>query len=350
MQELVLASHIVIQCGKVQLKWNALAYVFTEYRRDYRGRVPDLILNIYSELERTLAFKICQYKTFQNKMGRWSGGIFYGENIKGLFLMLNLFGEAKCTKIHDKVFGLLGLSEECCRKQLVIDYSLSPAELGKILLNHQIMGHSVGGCVEVEAWRIRDTFLSLESQPEQSNAFRIPISFEVSPTLEDTTFVSVCCELRGRITSLYGRDAMIRTNEPIPIVPDSTLLREFLRQSAQNTEDNEKTPFITEVGYSCKAHGMLQIGDLVFELNDEEIVVLRQECQQMRVVGFSRDQASRYPRTKTRETSSPALLFLDYPALLTFCELFVHYLSFDSVLQEAKEQKKRIDLFYCPNY
>jgi hypothetical protein len=264
------------------------------------------------------------------------------KKIKGLFLMLMFFGEAACTKIHDKVFSLLGLSEECCRKQLVVDYSVSPTELGKILFNHQISYHDSRGRLKEVAWRLRDTFLSLEPQPKQGNALRTQISFQVSLTLVDTTFVTVVCRPRGRIASLYGLDAMIGMMESVlPTVPDSTLMEEFLQHKSAHHTEKKVTPFITEDGYSCKAYGKLQIGDLVCELNDGELVVLRQERQQMRVVGFQPWDTAVFPRATTSEAVGPKHLFLDYPALLTFCKLFDYELSFNCYPQKIKEWKKR---------
>jgi hypothetical protein len=118
-QEFLSARELVFASGSIMLPWEHVQHIFpTTYgHRDLRNRPPALTL----VNER-------RHHIFRQKHGVRPD----------LYQLIQQFGLLHCSDLRDRVFALSGLFQESSKQAqnvLIVDYSLSPAQLlVKVLL------------------------------------------------------------------------------------------------------------------------------------------------------------------------------------------------------------------------
>ncbi|KAH6717497.1 heterokaryon incompatibility protein-domain-containing protein [Leptodontidium sp. MPI-SDFR-AT-0119] len=128
-QEVVLATKIIIQCGALKITWGVLGRLFAELQRSHMTfRTGEIIC---SSIPARLDQQRFTRKT--NKDG-------------SVLLDLILINEdADCENMRDKVFGLHSLVKGCCKKAVPVDYSKSLIELCDGVLQHDFLAHRCAG-------------------------------------------------------------------------------------------------------------------------------------------------------------------------------------------------------------
>jgi hypothetical protein len=130
-QELVLASEIVVYCGVDKVDWSVFSSVCAQL----------------SELtEPAWAWNIpILHQIRESVPGRL---VHYRHDVRlqfpvtpPLFDLFCTFYEAKCGDIRDKIFGLLSLAELCCKEQVTVDYTKTPLEVCRSALSHHFLCH-----------------------------------------------------------------------------------------------------------------------------------------------------------------------------------------------------------------
>ena len=114
-QEICLAARIVIVCGSNQVPWKHISNL----RKSILNlRAWERISSLEKEYLQSLPARIDQQRESRLK----SGCMLWG--------LLENFQDSLCQDIHDKIYGLLGLSNDCSQS-ILIDYSKSVNELYK---------------------------------------------------------------------------------------------------------------------------------------------------------------------------------------------------------------------------
>lgn len=123
-QEICLASRLVLCCGTSQIPWVYLS----ELRRCRKNVWPRYMSKGEQAFMRSLPARIDQQKGSRNKNSGCS-----------LWALLEAFQSSHCKEIHDKVYGFMGLSTDCGSSGIPIDYSRSVQQLHNdvILFYHQ---------------------------------------------------------------------------------------------------------------------------------------------------------------------------------------------------------------------
>lgn len=90
------------------------------------------------------AFKLCEHR--QNMA---SSGLGYRKG-RPLLELLRIYHGAGCTEIRDKLFGLYGFTESCCRDSVPADYSRSIKDLcNDVLVHHFTSKHVEPGSLNM---------------------------------------------------------------------------------------------------------------------------------------------------------------------------------------------------------
>ncbi|KAK0610783.1 heterokaryon incompatibility protein-domain-containing protein [Immersiella caudata] len=112
-QEICLATRVVIVCGDEQVPWpylsdlrKARTHVWTKYLSDGERAFM-----------RSYPARIDQQRTNRQKNGAV------------LWVLLENFQDSACKDFHDRVYGLLALSTDCGNRGIPVDYSSTPYQL-----------------------------------------------------------------------------------------------------------------------------------------------------------------------------------------------------------------------------
>ncbi|KAK4032414.1 heterokaryon incompatibility protein-domain-containing protein [Parachaetomium inaequale] len=113
-QEICLAQRLIVKCGEGQIPWKYISELRTSRKHIWphylsRGEA--------AFLESTPVRLDRQRRTHQEEGGH------------GLWLLLEAFQDSLCKEIHDKVYGFLGLANDCGERGFPVDYSKSVFEL-----------------------------------------------------------------------------------------------------------------------------------------------------------------------------------------------------------------------------
>lgn len=153
-QEVALASEIVIQCGNDTFPWSHFEQLFKMVGDIVaRGRkissglqgatsLSNLVGNaegFVRTLETcTLARLISDRNLLIAERSKW------GRNdIEHPLLRLCIeFGHARCEDQRDKVFGLREIASKCCQLAAPVDYTLSMAQIAGMILHHHVFEHA----------------------------------------------------------------------------------------------------------------------------------------------------------------------------------------------------------------
>ncbi|KAI9642823.1 hypothetical protein NHQ30_008556 [Ciborinia camelliae] len=134
-QELTLAKEILVQCGESYFEWKDLARCC-----DNLEQISEHWLTIRDKKVYRLVCKVkdsipCRLHR-QRKESRK-----FGEQAHPLLELLFTYSEAQCQDIRDKVFGLHSLAQDCCKREIPVDYGISILEICSGILHPHFCEH-----------------------------------------------------------------------------------------------------------------------------------------------------------------------------------------------------------------
>lgn len=179
-QELVLASDLLVQCGSSTFPWQVFSKVWSQLRHPtYRVRKQYMRTIITS-----IPFIIDTRRNERANSLETEDPI----DDPSLVDLLIQFKNSSCSDIRDRIFGLESLSLGCCRRAVPVDYSLGLVPLcAKLLVHHLTKHSSIDGKetlvttqkvlqaleLEVRSWNecnsLRTGILRLKSVPKLAN-------------------------------------------------------------------------------------------------------------------------------------------------------------------------------------
>ncbi|KAL2060095.1 hypothetical protein VTL71DRAFT_9917 [Oculimacula yallundae] len=141
-QELILGRRLLLKSGHTETDWDIVRLLFDDaysYRDSEdalsaRGLGFAYLLPWASDaVKKTLPLQVNQRRSRMHE-------IYIGENttLVGQFLLYRTF---ECADIKDRIFGLLGISPQCCRESIVVDYSTSNTDLALAVIGHHQERH-----------------------------------------------------------------------------------------------------------------------------------------------------------------------------------------------------------------
>ena len=131
-QELVLATDILLQSGRDTLEWKSMCMFFMQIEKSARARSA---LTTADDIRASIPARI--FRQWRDRQEAMSQNRKIDRNLHDLCLR---YAEANCQDQRDKVFGLLGFAEDCCKEAVPVDYSLSLYEIcGRVLQHHFLM-------------------------------------------------------------------------------------------------------------------------------------------------------------------------------------------------------------------
>jgi hypothetical protein len=132
-QELVLASDLLVQCGSSTFLWQVFSKVWSQLRHPkYRVRTQYMHTIITS-----IPFMIDTRRNERQKSLETEDP----NDSPSLVDLLIQFENSSCSDIRDRIFGLESLSPGCCRRAVPVDYSLGLVPLCAKLLVHHLTEH-----------------------------------------------------------------------------------------------------------------------------------------------------------------------------------------------------------------
>ncbi|KAE9368436.1 HET-domain-containing protein [Stipitochalara longipes BDJ] len=134
-QEVLLASDLVIQCGQLFFQWQEVSNVFHYLRENSTGFCsPEAKHSIVS----SVPFRL-EYWRKEHRMAVFKGT---KNDLVPLHYLVALFKDSLCFDTRDKVFGLRSLSLACCKDFVRPDYSVAYEEVARILMVHHDAAHA----------------------------------------------------------------------------------------------------------------------------------------------------------------------------------------------------------------
>lgn len=118
-QEICLAATVTVMCGSDKIPWAYIAGV----RKDRLHVWAKYLSADEREFMRSYPARIDEQRTNRQRKGAV------------LWTLLETFQDSKCKDFHDNVYGLLALSTDCGSNGIRIDYSVSPWELYRDVLD-----------------------------------------------------------------------------------------------------------------------------------------------------------------------------------------------------------------------
>ncbi|KAH8589510.1 hypothetical protein B0O99DRAFT_553461 [Bisporella sp. PMI_857] len=112
-QEICLASRVVICCGRQQIPWKYIS----ELRKARKHIWPQYHSSGERDFMRSLPARLDQQKE-----ARLNGGCT-------LWTLLENFKDSLCQDVHDKIYGFMGLLTDCGSRGLTIDYAKPVGQL-----------------------------------------------------------------------------------------------------------------------------------------------------------------------------------------------------------------------------
>jgi Heterokaryon incompatibility protein (HET) len=208
-QEIVLASDLLIQCGSLSIPWDTVSGVFSFLR--------DSSLNA-TLLPRTLSTQrdlMNSVPLFINDLRakRLNPEDKYRIPLVDLLLQ---FMSSECHETRDKAFGVLSLCEDCCRKAVPADYAVDIVNLSiKITIHHQSQHSSSDGAQT--ATIARNVFRAMGMLYTHNEDHEIPsvLTFRGG----DTT-IPIDTLYGGRVVWLSAPDNHVKPHIPFPPVLD----------------------------------------------------------------------------------------------------------------------------------
>jgi Heterokaryon incompatibility protein (HET) len=130
-QEALLASQAIVQCGPYWTLWDSLKYVCQSLQSRNRGWNERLVQLKHA----TMTISASRMNVLlAGRPGKLSSNLSY---------LCWLHGKAECENEIDKIFGLWALASDCCQQAVPIDYSASFDRILRKLLTHDIAAHGM---------------------------------------------------------------------------------------------------------------------------------------------------------------------------------------------------------------
>jgi hypothetical protein len=199
-QEVLVASQVIIQCGSVAYNWNRFslflrtAKVHAVIRCNngavprLRGRKPD---EQFSRLLKSHPMSLCRNREIV-------------QNGLPLDYLCKEFSSSECTDRLDKIFGLLALARDCCRQAVPVDYSSSIAELYLRLIFHSHQRHRPLGVDFTRYCEDLHRVLGVSAQDlERANLSYKLLDAETGIQIKDET-INFSGYVQGRIFFISG--------------------------------------------------------------------------------------------------------------------------------------------------
>ncbi|KAN0093987.1 HET domain containing protein [Hyaloscypha variabilis] len=134
-QEVLLASELVIQCGPWSFPWEEVSNVFHYLRENLTGFCsPKPKQSIVS----SVPFRL-EFWRQKRRMAVFAGT---KHDLVPLQYLVALFKDSHCTDARDKVFGLRSLSLACCKDFARPDYSMAYDDVVRPLMVHHDAMHA----------------------------------------------------------------------------------------------------------------------------------------------------------------------------------------------------------------
>jgi hypothetical protein len=343
-QELVLARSIVIQLGSFLLGWEALERFF------YQTRLPlDQIfvrrnaVQTLCGLRNTVPFKIYLQRNEE----------FGAGNSPALFDLFYLHRDSQCLQVQDKLFGLLGMSAECCQLAIRPDYDIPLSTLCRVFLVHHLQQHAghttrnkvphwTCGLHQALALFSVDSLnggrmasgssISIHLYKPSSASFSVPCFFRgpLSRTLSVASSKDISIGSIGDLDSAAANAFLKRTHQAqldrkysdlaalssqcadirelmnsISAPGDNreaSAITQSIRRSLENALESSMHEFVISIGE-------MQAGDLIFDLGDQILFVLRPISSGLKVVGVG--TAFDFSRARVLKFKLPTRQFMN---------------------------------------
>jgi hypothetical protein len=214
-QEVVLATHIIVHCGQLKFTWGVLTKLFAE--------LESICQEMSFGTGNAIRFSVPAMLDHQRLVRKEDQD---GSPILDLMITN---ADAMCVDVRDKVFGVHSLIKPCCRMAVPIDYSKTPIHLCCEILRHDFLCHRSKGFNYVQiTQRLREMFMShlephgghSERQHRQkleeilwamkASEFNTPIDSNLNASSSDISFLRLSGRVKGAITwfgsaSLYSQ-------------------------------------------------------------------------------------------------------------------------------------------------
>ncbi|KAK3385601.1 heterokaryon incompatibility protein-domain-containing protein [Podospora didyma] len=112
-QEICLAQRLIVKCGESHIPWRYISELRTARKHIW----PQYL----SKDERTFIQSVPACIDQQRETRRREGCV--------LWTLLELFRKSHCKEVHDKVYGFIGMSNDCGAQGISVDYSKSVSQV-----------------------------------------------------------------------------------------------------------------------------------------------------------------------------------------------------------------------------
>ncbi|EPE27592.1 hypothetical protein GLAREA_04383 [Glarea lozoyensis ATCC 20868] len=130
LQEILLSSTVMVQCGPYEIPWSTLVHPFL-------SKTPTPVHLIFLRpVQLSVPFALASLSRSRQLHSRDRD-----DKVQDLFSLSYQFRDAKCADTRDTMFGLLGLTNDCCRQACPADYSFTAAEVFSNMMFHHIVCH-----------------------------------------------------------------------------------------------------------------------------------------------------------------------------------------------------------------
>jgi hypothetical protein len=388
-QEVLLASKIVLQSGYRCLDWDAFSRIFVPCRNknvemltrhDFKALILQNDPKVNSTVrEGVLAQLVLQWE--DKSQGSTPSNF-------PLLRLIFQYREARCEDVRDKVFGLLGLAKSCCSTALKVDYSSSLIDLHQEILRHAAKDHNLEDIIEYfKAARDLGRILCVPLDEENGKLYNLGILYPSTTSVDANdgtknpwahstiTFISEPLDPPGSwdaydIESCRRRyyDASTRMRCPKPRdcsiettrkeleainARRKTGIREYsvpydLHEITQNLKDEYEDRILLEAisrvfldsnGMAGVAPEDIRIGDIVCQFPDPQYpLIVRKQLDHYEIIAksancdsllsFTTDPDKRNKLKAYDSQGRPVNFYMDRPLLLYYRGLCVSELNF----------------------
>jgi hypothetical protein len=218
-QEVVLATHIIVHCGQLKFTWGVLTKLFAQ--------LESICQKVSFETGNAIRFSVPAMLDHQRLVRKKDQD---GSPILDLMITN---ADAMCVDNRDKVFGVHSLIKPCCRKAIPIDYSKSPIHLCSEILRHDFFCHRSKGFAYVQTTqRLREMFMNhmdppgryFEREDRQKleetlwamsvSEFSTPFGINLSASSSDISFLRLSGRVKGAITWFGSASLYFQVYQP----------------------------------------------------------------------------------------------------------------------------------------
>ena len=319
----MLARSIVIQLGSFLLGWEALEQFF------FQSRLPEdqILVKFRGDAVQTLSGlrNSVPFKIYQQRNDHFGAG-----TNTALFDLFYLHRDAQCLQVQDNLFGLLGMSAECCQLAILPDYDIPLSTFCRVFLVHHLERHAgYTTRYKVPHWTCglhqalmlfsvdslngdrmaSGSSISMHLYKPSSASFGVPCFFRgpLSRTLSVTPNKHISIGSIGDLDSAAVNASLKRAHQTqlgrkcpdiAALSSQYTDIRELI-DSISAPGDNRQASIITQSVRQSLENALesslreiviyieeMQAGDLIFDLGDQILFVLRPISSGLKVVGI----------------------------------------------------------------